>query len=68
MTDIRAAQALSILENLERLEPSQQLHVARAPNGEWLVWVLGRAPHAGSTLTDALGQLCTVIALNGADA
>lgn len=76
MTDVRAMQALAILDELERLPPGSHVALyrvrARGAEGRWSVAVrVGPAPtvrdaaitSAGETATDALGQVTTVLAL-----
>ena len=65
LESLRRDQALLILEHLERVPG---LCAKRGPDGKWLAWLPGKAPHYGETLTDALGQLTTVLAIEGADA
>lgn len=62
---LRAEQALSILEALERLLPGQSVTVTREP-GDFTATVRGtRSFHRGVSATDALGQLTTVLVLDG---
>lgn len=66
---LRAAQALSILEALERLLPGQSVTVTREP-GDFTAVIRDMRPgglHRGSSATDALGQLTTVLVLDAAD-
>lgn len=66
---VRAAQALAILETLEKLPTGTDLSAYRfSPSYDSLCWEVslnvGRV-NRGETLTDALGQLTTVLALEG---
>lgn len=61
---IRAQQALAILEQLERLPAGRSLSLVHLPDGRWAAFISHTpADHRGSSATDALGQLTTVLAL-----
>lgn len=63
---VRAAQALAILEQLERIPPGRSLRLYNSPSLGFTAIYDGRVHH-GADARDALGQLTTVLALDEGD-
>jgi hypothetical protein len=67
MTDIRAAQALAILDVLESLPVGVCITAMKTADGDWGAWLATRnGTHVGTSLTDALSQLSQTIAMENA--